>query len=127
MHLGTSPFCRVLYRRLLSRLFAVLVGCAALFFSSSGGRVLADEGGMSPTPEITNFECRLEGGWIIITGTVNTAGTVEITGLTVFSFTVDSAQQFSEQVAYTSEMQGNIFAQMWTVLGPISELVWDTL
>ena len=125
MHLGTTSLCRltVLNRRILNFLFALLLGCAALSLPSGGGRVLADE--MGPTPVITDFECRLEGGWIIMTGTVNTAGTVEITGLTVFSFTVTSGEQFSEQVAYTGEMHGFIFAQLGTALGLISDLVWD--
>ena len=126
MHLGTSSFCRSIFTngRLLSGLLALLC-CAALSFPSGGGQVLADE--MGPTPEITNFECHLEGDWIIITGTVSSAGTVYVTGLSVFSFTVTSAQQFSEQIAYVAELHGNIFAQLSTALGVISAFVWDTI
>lgn len=128
MHLRISTFCRSIFlnRRFLSGIFALLLCCATLSFPSSGGRVHADEnGGMGPTPEITGFECHLEGGWIVITGTVSTSGWVEISGITLFSFSVALGETFREQVAYDPELQGTISAVLHSILGPISNIVDD--
>lgn len=127
MHLGISNVFRPIIGngRLLSGLLAVLLCGAALAFPA--GALAVEEGGMGSTPVITDFECYLEGGWIVITGTVSTAGTVEITGIAILSFTVDIGEEFREQVEYVAELHGNIFAVLHSILGPISEIVDDAI
>jgi hypothetical protein len=128
MHLGISIVFRPIFwnGRLLSGLFAILLCCAALAFPL-GGLVQAQDSGMGPTPEITDFSCHLEGGWIVITGMVSTSGTIEISGITVLSFQVETGEEFREQVAYVAGMYGNIFAVLQSILGPISEMVDDAI
>jgi len=123
MHLGLSTVSRVAAanRRIGVAIFTLIL-CATFSLAPCGGPLIADE-----TPEITDFQCYLEGNWLIISGTVDSTGWVQITGATLFGFNVIAGEDFVRQIYWTTNMQGVVYAVLHTFFGLVSDQVSDSI
>ena len=121
MHLGLLTISRLAVAN--QRVFAailVLILCVTFSLAPGSQQLLADD------PEIADFEAHLDGNWIVVSGTVDATGWVQITGITFYGFNVIAGEHFIRQIPYVTGLEGLIFAVLHSFLG-LSDTVSDVI